>query len=126
MTQDRDKCPFCSNDGDIIYSNEHCYAIYDANPVSPGHALVITRRHVASFMDLTPGEHRDLLKGLEAVTSGVRETFSPDGFNYGVNDGPAAGQTIFHVHVHVIPRYQGDMDDPRGGVRHVIPERGHY
>ena len=119
-------CPFCAGGQEVIYGNGHCYAIYDANPVSLGHALVITRRHVASFMDLRPGEYQDMLEVLGEVLRIVRERFSPHGFNYGVNDGQVAGQTIFHVHLHVIPRYEGDVGDPRGGVRHVIPGRGFY
>lgn len=126
MSQGQDNCPFCIDYGEAICSHEHCYGVYDANPVSPGHALVIARRHVASFLDLTPGEYQDMWAGLVVVTRVIRERFSPDGFNYGINDGQAAGQTIYHVHLHVIPRYRGDMGDPRGGVRHIIPGRGCY
>ena len=118
-------CPFCGGEGEIL-GNELAFARYDAFPVSPGHLLVIPRRHVADWFDLTDEE-------LEAIFSLIREgkalldaEFCPDGYNIGINCKEAAGQTIFHVHVHLIPRYAGDVENPRGGVRGVIPEKRNY
>lgn len=102
------------------------FAIRDRYPVSPGHTLVIPRRPVPSVFDLDPQEREDALALVDAVCAELRKEFRPDGFNVGFNDGAAAGQTVFHAHIHVIPRYEGDTPDPRGGVRHAIPGRGNY
>ncbi|MFM7135530.1 MAG: DEAD/DEAH box helicase family protein, partial [Planctomycetota bacterium] len=105
-----------------------CFAIYDSFPVSPGHVLVITRRVVATYFDCTPDEQAALMQLVGEVRGLLDERLDPkpDGYNVGFNAGAAAGQTVPHVHVHVIPRYSGDMPDPRGGVRHVIPGKGNY
>ncbi|MFM8497271.1 MAG: HIT domain-containing protein, partial [Planctomycetia bacterium] len=111
-----------------VCANSLCFAIFDSFPVSPGHVLVITRRVVPTFFECTADEQAALMELVGTVKRLLDErlTPKPDGYNVGFNAGAAAGQTVPHVHVHVIPRYAGDMADPRGGVRHVIPEKGNY
>jgi diadenosine tetraphosphate (Ap4A) HIT family hydrolase len=111
-----------------VCANGLCFAIYDSYPVSPGHVLVITRRVVPTFFECTAAEQVALMELVGEVKALLDERLDPrpDGYNVGFNAGAAAGQTVPHVHVHVIPRYSGDMGDPRGGVRHVIPEKGNY
>jgi superfamily II DNA or RNA helicase/diadenosine tetraphosphate (Ap4A) HIT family hydrolase/HKD family nuclease len=111
-----------------VFANALAFAIYDRFPVSPGHVLVITRRVVPTFFECTPDEQAALMELVGEVKHLLDEQLDPkpDGYNVGFNSGAAAGQTVPHVHVHVIPRYAGDMGDPRGGVRHVIPEKGNY
>jgi diadenosine tetraphosphate (Ap4A) HIT family hydrolase len=111
---------------DWIVSNDLAFAIRDGFPVTDGHTLVITRRLVASWFDATPAERAALLDLVDQVRRRLDETHRPDGYNVGVNVGAAAGQTVPHLHLHVIPRYRGDVPDPRGGVRHVIPWKGNY
>lgn len=94
--------------------------------MSDGHTLVITRRVVPDLFACTEAERAALLALVDVVRRQLDESHRPDGYNVGVNVGEAAGQTVLHVHVHVIPRYRGDVPDPRGGVRHVIPGRGNY
>jgi len=107
--------------------NELAFAIRDAYPVSPGHTLVVPKRMVSSWFEATQFEHRALLDLIQQVKAQLdHEDRPPDGYNIGLNVGEAAGQTIPHLHVHVIPRYAGDVEDPRGGVRHVIPSKGNY
>lgn len=118
-------CPFCSA-GDELLGNEHAMVRGDLNPVTSGHLLVITRRHVADFFDTTPAERAHLFALVQEAKALVQREHSPDGFNVGVNVGTAAGQTIPHVHIHLIPRYAGDTPNPRGGVRGVIPEKQGY
>ena len=107
--------------------NDRALAVRDAFPVSPGHTLVVPRRHVARWADVSTGE-RDAMLALADRVMAELDAFAvpPDGYNLGINLGAAAGQTVPHLQLHVIPRYRGDMDDPRGGVRHVIPHRGNY
>ena len=121
-------CPFCKaeSERDIIASTSLSIAFFDGFPVSPGHALIISRRHVASFFDLTKDEQQDMLKLADSVKRIVDEKYHPDGYNVGINVGEAAGQSIFHVHMHLIPRYKGDVSNPRGGVRGVIPSKQNY
>jgi superfamily II DNA or RNA helicase/diadenosine tetraphosphate (Ap4A) HIT family hydrolase len=120
-------CPFCNlDDGRIFYEDDLIYCAWDLFPVSPAHALVITKRHVNDWFDATPLEHNALTQGINIARNAILEDHEPDGFNIGTNVGEASGQTIDHLHVHVIPRYVGDVPDPRGGVRHVIPERANY
>jgi diadenosine tetraphosphate (Ap4A) HIT family hydrolase len=121
------ECPFCGlEDYKIVASNKLAVAIYDTIPVSPGHMLVIPRRHFADYFDATDEERRaidQLLRECRAILLGEK---SPDGFNIGVNIGAVAGQTVFHLHVHLIPRYAGDHPQPEGGVRQIIPGKGYY
>lgn len=109
-----------------IASNDLAFAIFDGFPVSPGHTLVIPKRLVATWFEASPEEQRALMELVEVVKARLDREYRPDGYNIGINVGEAGGQTVFHLHVHLIPRYRGDMDDPRGGVRHVIPWKGNY
>jgi diadenosine tetraphosphate (Ap4A) HIT family hydrolase len=110
-----------------VASNTLALAIEDGFPVSPGHTLVIPRREVRTWFDATPAEQAAIFALVDEVKRllDARDP-RPDGYNVGFNAGEAAGQTVMHLHVHVIPRYRGDVDDPRGGVRHVIPSKGNY
>ena len=120
-------CPFCTLDSSrILGENDHAVWIRDGFPVSPGHSLVIPKRHVGSFFAIGIEERSAILSLLDQAKSAAVDEFAPDGFNVGINDGPAAGQTVPHLHVHLIPRYLGDMGDPRGGVRWVLPEKADY
>jgi superfamily II DNA or RNA helicase/diadenosine tetraphosphate (Ap4A) HIT family hydrolase/SOS-response transcriptional repressor LexA len=111
-----------------IASNAEAFAIFDQFPVSVGHALVVTKRMVTTWFKASAAEQAALMELVNVVKSELDEQLDPkpDGYNVGFNSGDAAGQTVPHVHIHVIPRYHGDMDDPRGGVRHVIPAKGNY
>jgi diadenosine tetraphosphate (Ap4A) HIT family hydrolase len=121
-------CPLCAAAAgrDVLAANLHAVAFPDAFPVSAGHALIVSRRHVADLFDLTADEQAALWALLPAVKAALDARHAPAGYNIGVNVGAAAGLTIDHVHVHVIPRYEGDAADPRGGVRWVLPERAAY
>lgn len=122
-----DACPFCAPDpARVFYEGALVFGCWDGFPVSPGHALLIPRRHVASWFEVTREEQLALLEGIDRAREEILKRHGPAGFNIGVNVGQAAGQTIFHVHVHVIPRYRGDVPNPRGGVRHVIPDKADY
>ncbi|WP_437819418.1 HIT domain-containing protein [Sorangium sp. So ce1078] len=109
-----------------VASNTLAFALRDRFPVSPGHTLVIPRRLIATWFDATPDERTALFALVDEVKSQLDAELHPDGYNIGINAGEAAGQTVMHLHVHVIPRFRGDVDDPRGGVRHVIPGKGNY
>ena len=109
-----------------IIENENAFAIYDGFPVSKGHVLVIPKRIVAEIFDLNEDEYSSCFNLVKDVKKILEEKFKPDGFNIGINNGEKAGQTIFHAHIHVIPRYSGDVENPRGGIRHVIPGKGDY
>jgi diadenosine tetraphosphate (Ap4A) HIT family hydrolase len=111
---------------DRIAENALAFAIRDGFPVSPGHTLVVPKRLVATWFDATRDEQHALLDLVDLVKAQLDAEFHPDGYNIGWNAGAAAGQTVMHLHIHVIPRYLGDMPDPRGGVRHVIPSKGNY
>ncbi|MDX9691397.1 MAG: HIT family protein [Acholeplasmataceae bacterium] len=120
-------CLFCNqNDLTIIYQNNFVYAIYDGFPVNLGHTLIITKRHVSNYFDLTIAEKQSIDEALMHMKSKLDKEFHPDGYNIGINNGDAAGQTIMHLHVHLIPRYDGDTPQPRGGVRGVIPGKMSY
>ncbi len=119
-------CLFCKDAKGVSLENELAYSARDSYAVSPGHTLVIPKRHVASFFDLTPEEIQACMVLISEERKLLDKEFNPDGYNIGVNIGPAAGQSIMHVHIHMIPRYQGDVENPQGGVRHVIPKKGHY
>lgn len=121
-----DPCLFCKDSRGVSLEHELAYSALDSYPVSPGHTLVIPRRHVASFFDLTPEEVNACMGLITEERMRLDEEFKPDGYNIGVNVGPAAGQSVFHAHIHIIPRYKGDVENPQGGVRHVIPKKGHY
>ncbi len=121
------QCPFCCPvSQEIILQNSFCYSRYDRYPVGKGHLLIVPFRHVASFFDLTADERRAAFELVWQAQVSLDRDFHPDGYNVGVNVGPAAGQTVMHAHIHLIPRYQGDVPDPRGGVRFVIPKKAKY
>lgn len=119
-------CLFCTDPQGGSLNNELAYSARDSYAVSPGHTLVIPRRHVASFFELTSEEINACMALINEERKLLDEELEPDGYNIGVNIGPAAGQSIWHVHIHIIPRYRGDVENPQGGVRHVIPGKGHY
>ncbi len=120
-------CIFCDIPTErIVWQDELVFAIRDAFPVTEGHTLLIPKRHVATWFEATEAEQRALMRGLDAAKAQLDATEAPDGYNIGINAGAAAGQTVMHLHVHLIPRRTGDVDDPRGGVRHVIPGKGNY
>ena len=111
----------------IVAYNNLAYAVKDGFAVTEGHALVIPKRHVTDFFSLSDGEVlacNQLLKELRSTI--IAEDELVEGFNIGMNAGAAAGQTIFHSHIHLIPRRKGDVENPRGGVRHTIPGKGFY
>ena len=120
-------CPFCQLDAAcIVFSDDVTLVIRDAFPVSPGHTLIIPRRHVGSFFQLTAPERESMFELVAQAKVELGDTLQPDGFNIGINDGAAAGQTVPHLHLHLIPRYWGDAPDPRGGVRWVLPAKAKY
>jgi diadenosine tetraphosphate (Ap4A) HIT family hydrolase len=120
-------CPFCDPASDRCFHQDPLvFGLWDGFPVSPGHALLVPRRHVAGWFDATAEERRALTAAIEVARDAILARHSPDGFNVGMNLGGAAGQTVPHLHVHVIPRYAGDVPDPRGGVRWVVPARADY
>ncbi|WP_439135686.1 HIT family protein [Pseudomaricurvus sp.] len=124
-------CPFCGihqtpDDSRLLQSNEHAFLIRDGYPVSEGHSLIIPRRHTGSFFDLTPAEQEAMFALLEQAKVDLDNTLRPAGYNIGINEGAAAGQTVPHCHMHLIPRYDEPGKDPRGGVRWVVPEKADY
>ena len=123
-----DNCPFCNIIGKklLIDISKYWVVFEDEYPVSPGHCLIVPNRHVESILELTADELKALYEVIVNIRHYIKIVHNPDGFNIGVNEGRAAGQTVSHLHIHVIPRYNGDMEDPRGGVRGVIPEKQKY
>ena len=120
-------CPFCDLEKSrILLESKFATAFFDAFPVAEGHTLVVPKRHVASLFDLTEVEQAAVWMLVAMVRAKLMAEQKPDGFNVGVNDGPAAGQTVMHAHVHVIPRRKGDVADPRGGVRWIVPGKAQY
>ena len=120
-------CPFCSLPQSLVIDSSPLgLVIRDAFPISPGHTLIIPKRHVGSFFDLEADERAELLALLCQAKVVADKEFSPQGYNIGINDGAAAGQTVPHLHLHMIPRFEGDLPDPRGGVRWVIPQKAKY
>jgi len=119
-------CPFCILQREKIIETELSFAIYDGFPVNEGHVLIIPKRHTASYFDLTDEEKKDAILLLDKVKEKIEKKYKPEGYNIGININETAGQTIPHVHIHLIPRYIGDVKEPRGGVRGVIPEKKNY
>lgn len=117
-------CPFCNPDRTLLFEENDAFAIYDAYPISKGHSLVIPHRHVKSVFDLMRREQEACAHIIGDLKRFLEEEFHPDGFNVGINDGEVAGQTVMHAHIHVIPRYEGDVESPDGGVRHLMPGEG--
>ena len=126
-----DKCPFCeivSNRPSerIFDESDLVVAITDGFPISKGHTLIVPKRHISTFFDCTPNERQAILDMLDHSKAKLDSLYNPDAYNIGINDGSAAGQTVLHLHVHLIPRYEGDVADPRGGMRWVIPDKAKY
>lgn len=122
-------CPFCNIDKmqvEIIYEDDYVMAIYDSNPVNLGHTLIIPKKHISNYFDLTIEEQQQMWDIVNKCKSIIQKIYSPDGYNIGINIGKLAGQTVQHVHIHLIPRYKGDVENPRGGVRGAIPDKQNY
>ena len=124
-------CPFCEiakhdKSHRIIVQDEFAFVIRDGFPVSEGHTLIIPKRHVASFFEISNGERQALLDLLDQTKKELDKEFSPAAYNIGINDGIAGGQTVPHLHIHLIPRYEGDVLDPRGGIRWLFPDKADY
>lgn len=109
-----------------IYSGDFFFLIYDGYPVSPGHILIISKEEKLDYFSLNHEEQNELSSLIEIAKKIIEENHNPDGYNIGMNCGEAAGQTVMHFHCHVIPRYNGDMENPRGGIRHCIIGKGYY
>jgi len=120
-------CVFCHlEESKQLFSNSLAVAIADGFPVSRGHTLIIPKRHFASLFDATSEERLALWELVEQAQQYLLSKYLSDGFNIGINDGVAAGQTVMHLHIHLIPRYAGDIVDPRGGIRWVMPDKAKY
>lgn len=121
-------CLFCdlNNSDKIVDENELCYAIFDSFAVSKGHTLIIPKRHVETYFDLTEQELNSMFILAQKMKKKIDEKYQPDGYNVGFNCGLAAGQSIMHCHMHIIPRYKGDVESPKGGIRGVIPGKQNY
>ena len=130
----KDLCPFCKRrlDGDFIYENNSFFAVYDQYPVSPGHTLIISKRHTDRYFmglysdGLTNEEKYDLIDAIEMVQNYLSRSQITEDFNGGFNNGTYAGQTVNLFHCHVIPRYKGDVEDPKGGIRGCVPNKMKY
>lgn len=120
-------CPFCVLDPARILAEDELTVVYkDGFPVSPGHTVVIPKRHFPTLFDATEAEQQALLRALKVCKTLLDAEHHPDGYNIGINQGVAGGQSVPHLHIHVIPRYLGDKADPKGGVRWVLPEKAKY
>ena len=121
-------CRFCLTEPSprLMFEGEYGFAVWDFHPVSDGHFLVIPNRHFADYFDITSEEREDLWSLVAKGKTIVDEKHNPDGYNIGINVGKWAGQSIHHLHIHVIPRYKGDVENPKGGVRGVVPAKRHY
>lgn len=120
------RCPFCALEIEQVAASRAAVAVLDGFPVAEGHTLIIPRRHVGSVFELGPDELGDFFALVAQVRAQLADELAPHGFTIGVNDGEAAGQTVGHAHLHIIPRRHGDVPDPRGGVRWVLPEHADY
>jgi len=120
-------CPFCHLDPARVLAEDALTVIYkDGFPVSPGHTVIIPKRHVATLFEASEVEQAALLRSLATARQLIDAAHRPDGYNIGFNHGPAGGQSVAHLHIHLIPRYLGDKPDPRGGVRWVLPDKARY
>ena len=115
-------CELCEPK-DLLFESDFAYVRYESSSLNPGHVIVVPRRHVADFFDMSAAEQGSVLALLNRAQKRIRELHKPDGYNIGVNVGSAAGQARMHVHVHLIPRYAGDVPDPRGGIRCVLARK---
>ena len=120
-------CIFCNIEKErIITENELAFAIYDSFPVSRGHMLIIPKKHIRNYFETDEHTKLQLWKLVDECKEMADKKFAPQGYNIGINCGEAAGQTVMHLHIHLIPRYTGDIENPRGGVRGVIPDKRIY
>ena len=120
-------CLFCEiPKAEVVIDHDLCLARWDKFPVSPGHMLIIPKRHYASVFEATAAEFAAFWEVIGLVKEAIEKVHKPDGYNFGINDGQAPGQSVFHLHLHVIPRYKGDVVSPLGGVRGVIPFKRSY
>lgn len=122
-------CLFCQinlEEQNIVYQNEHVYIIKDEYPVSIGHSLIITKRHIETYFETTQAEILSFDQAIKWMKKELDDTFHPTGYNIGINNGESAGQSIMHLHIHLIPRYDNDVLNPKGGVRGVIPGKQAY
>ena len=120
-------CPFCNLPSErAIDCCDLTQTLRDGFPISPGHTLIIPKRHFGTYFQATSGELQAISEAINSAKILLDDEFAPDGYNIGINNGAAAGQTVFHLHVHLIPRYDGDTEDPRGGVRWIFPEKADY
>lgn len=122
-----DKCIFCNlRDERIIYECNQTIAFIDTYPASPGHTLVVPKRHIPTYFDASENEILAIGKAVQICKEFLDNEFNPDAYNIGINNGEAAGQSIKHLHVHIIPRYKGDVEDPKGGVRWILKNKANY
>ena len=119
-------CELHSEGKRIVYENKIFWSLLDKNPVSEGHSLIIPKRHLISFFELNENDLSYLFYAMQNTKKTIEERFHPDAYNIGINDGQSAGRTIHHLHVHLIPRYKGDVENPIGGVRNIIPGKGYW
>jgi len=120
-------CLFCKpKSKETIAETEHALLVTDTYPASPGHCLVVPKRHFKTYFECTEAENKDFRKLILRAKEYAEEHYSPDGFNIGCNNELAAGQSVFHLHIHIIPRYKGDVENPKGGVRWVVPKNSQY
>ena len=126
IVKNSSQCCFCNLDRELIIQNESSVAFYDKFPVSKGHSIVIPKKHISNYFDLSEAEQQDCWKLINEMKIFLTNKYNPDGFNVGININESAGQTVMHAHIHLIPRYRGDVQNPRGGIRHLIPGKGDY
>lgn len=119
-------CDFAAQPERFLWENDLAFAIFDGFPISKGHTLIITKRHIETIFEVTDAELLAIGEGLRTVKSRLDAQYHPAGYNIGNNNGAAAGQTVMHLHVHLIPRYPGDVPIPRGGVRNIVPGKTEY
>ena len=123
MNQRTKTCPFCAPPPDqVLIDGSVAMVLTDTHPLNPGHVLVVPRRHVASWFESTSAEREEMLRLADDARRSLADKHSPDGFNLGINDGPAAGQSVPHLHLHLIPRYRGDVPDPRGVLEKIVTQ----
>ena len=126
----KNTCLFCDRENkekhSIIAENNLFYARLDNFPVSKGHSEIVPKKHIESFFQLSKNELEEMFQLIKETKNILEEKYHPDAYNIGLNEGEDAGRTIHHLHVHIIPRYKGDVENPRGGIRHIIPEKGNY
>lgn len=119
-------CPFCNLKENILFENDYAVAFFDSYPVSKGHALIIPKRHSEHYFELTKEEIGAMFELSQKVKEYLDKEFHPDGYNIGFNVLEAGGQSVMHTHMHIIPRYKGDVEKPRGGIRKIVKQKDTY